>query len=96
MQTAFEIAMYHHEHFNGGGYPERLTGDEIPISARIMALADIYDALTSTRCYRKALSHEKAKELLLDECGKQLDPRVIDAFLRQEEIWQTIRQRYVD
>ncbi|MEN8199470.1 MAG: HD domain-containing phosphohydrolase [Thermodesulfobacteriota bacterium] len=96
MQTAFEIAMYHHEHFDGNGYPEGLEGDEIPVSARIMALADIYDALTSTRCYKKGRSHEEARELIVDERGKQLDHRVVDAFLRQEDIWQTVKRRFSD
>ncbi len=94
MKAAYEIAAYHHEHFNGAGYPEGLKGDDIPASARIMALADIYDALTSERSYKKALSHEAAKELILVERGKQLDPMVIDAFLRQENVWQTIRERF--
>ena len=94
IKTAYEIAMYHHEHFNGAGYPEGLSGDHIPLAARIMALADIYDALTSVRSYKKALTHDQAKELILVERGKQLDPRVIDAFLRQEDIWQTVMARY--
>ncbi len=94
MRVAYEIAMYHHEHFNGHGYPEGLVGEEIPVSARIMALADIYDALTAERSYKKALTHEEAKALILVERGKQLDPMVIDAFLRQEDIWQTVRERF--
>jgi putative two-component system response regulator len=96
IKTAYEIALYHHERFDGTGYPKGLAGDAIPVSARIMALADIYDALTSERSYKKALSHEKAKEIILEERGKHLDPRLVDAFLRQEEFWKTIRERFSD
>jgi putative two-component system response regulator len=94
IKTAYEIAMYHHEHFNGAGYPEGTSGDDIPVSARIMALADIYDALTAERSYKKALTHDEAKALILVERSRQLDPRVVDAFLRQEDIWQTVRARF--
>lgn len=95
IQIAFEIAKFHHEHFNGNGYPEGLKGDDIPIAARIMSLADIYDALTNKRSYKKAMSHDEAKEIILVERGKQLDPRVIDSFLRQEEVWQTIADQFI-
>jgi putative two-component system response regulator len=96
IRAAYEITTFHHEHYNGNGYPRGLKGDRIPVSARIMALADIYDALTSERSYKKALSHAEAKSLILVERGKQLDPRVIDAFLRQETIWKTVRRRFTD
>ena len=95
IKIAYEIAKYHHEHFNGNGYPEGLKGDDIPIAARIMALADIYDALTNKRSYKEAMSHEKAKDIILVERGKQLDPRVIDSFLRQEEVWETIADQFI-
>ncbi len=96
IKTAYEIANYHHEHFNGNGYPEGLKGNDIPVAARIMTLADIYDALTSERSYKKALSHGEAKKLIVLEYGNQLDPLVVDAFLRQEDVWQSIRQRFID
>ncbi len=96
LKTAYEIALYHHERFNGAGYPEGLSGDDIPVSARIMALADVYDALTSERSYKEAYSHDAAKAIILQEREKLLDPRVVDAFLRQEDIWQTIRERFED
>ncbi len=96
IKIAFEIAMYHHECFDGKGYPTGLKGDDIPIAARIMSLADIYDALTSERSYKKALSHQEAKELILVERGKRLDPRVVDAFLRQEDIWQAVKEKFID
>ena len=70
LQTAYEIARWHHERWDGRGYPDGLKGDEIPISAQLVSLADVYDALTSERCYKKAFSHKKAVQMILDgECG---------------------------
>ncbi len=70
LQTAYEIARWHHERWDGCGYPDGLKGDEIPISAQLVSLADVYDALTSERCYKKAFSHEKAVQMILNgECG---------------------------
>ena len=67
---ACEICRYHHERWDGRGYPDGLKGDEIPISAQLVSLADVYDALTSERCYKKAFSHEKAVQMILNgECG---------------------------
>lgn len=70
LQTAYEIARWHHERWDGRGYPDGLKGDEIPISAQLVSLADVYDALTSDRCYKKAYPHEKAVQMILNgECG---------------------------
>lgn len=70
VKTAYEICRWHHERYDGKGYPDGLTGDEIPISAQIVALADVYDALTSDRCYKKAFSPEKSVQMILDgQCG---------------------------
>ena len=70
LHTAYEIARWHHERWDGRGYPDGLKGDEIPISAQLVSLADVYDALTSERCYKKAFSHEKAVQMILNgECG---------------------------
>ena len=70
LQTAYEIARWHHERWDGRGYPDGLKGDDIPISAQLVALADVYDALTSERCYKKAFSHEKAVQMIQNgECG---------------------------
>ena len=70
LQTAYEIARWHHERWDGRGYPDGLKGDDIPISAQLVALADVYDALTSERCYKKAFSHEKAVQMIRNgECG---------------------------
>ena len=70
LQTAYEICRWHHERWDGRGYPDGLKGDEIPISAQLVALADVYDALTSERCYKKAFTHEKSIQMILNgECG---------------------------
>ncbi len=85
MRLAFEIAMYHHEHWDGNGYPAGLAGNGIPVAARIMALADVYDALTTERVYKKAFEHEKAKAIILEGKGGHFDPRIVDGFLALEE-----------
>jgi PAS domain S-box-containing protein len=86
-----EIAHFHHEKWDGTGYPMGLAGVDIPISARIVALADVYDALTSRRCYKQAFSHEQAKEIILENEGCHFDPQVIEAFLKQEPNFKRIR-----
>lgn len=96
LKTAYETAMYHHERYDGTGYPEQLKGEEIPISARIIAMADMYDAMTSERCYKEAFSHEKAKSIILSEKGDHLDPLVVDSFSQQEDLWLAIRDRFKD
>lgn len=83
-----QIAYYHHEKWNGTGYPDGLKENAIPLSARIVALADAYDALTSQRCYKSALSHEKAREIIIADKGIHFDPAVVDAFLAQEKAFQ--------
>lgn len=94
LKTASDIAMYHHEKYNGQGYPKGLLGEEIPICARIMALADIYDAMTSKRCYKESCSHAETKNIIVAERGQHLDPDVVDSFLRQEDVWLVIKDRY--
>jgi cyclic di-GMP phosphodiesterase len=94
IKTASDIAMYHHEKYDGSGYPDGLAGEEIPISARIMALADIYDAMSTKRCYKEAFPHEKVKAIIVEGRGKHLDPDVVDSFLRQEYVWLAIKERY--
>ncbi len=96
LKVAYEVAMYHHERFNGKGYPEGLKGEEIPIAARIMTLADIYDAMATKRCYKDPFPHEVIKKIILEERGQQLDPIVVDAFLRQEDVWLTVRDRFAE
>ena len=79
--VAYNIARYHHERYDGKGYPDGLKGEDIPLEARVMALADVYDALISERVYKKAFSVEKAKETILDGSGTQFDPCLVPLFL---------------
>jgi putative two-component system response regulator len=74
------IAASHHERFDGKGYPRGLGGDEIPLSGRVMAVADVYDALVDNRVYRRGMSHAEACGIILEGRGKNFDPRVVDAF----------------
>ena len=68
LQNAYEICRWHHERYDGRGYPDGLSGKEIPLSAQVVSLADVYDALTSERCYKQGFSHETALEMIL--CGR--------------------------
>jgi putative two-component system response regulator len=80
-----EIALYHHEKWDGSGYPDGLIGRNIPLSARIMAIADVYDALRSDRCYRKGLTHEVVRSMILESDGTHFDPELVQAFLQIED-----------
>ncbi len=91
-----DIAATHHERFDGSGYPRGLRGDEIPLCGRIVALADVYDALTSTRVYKEALPHEIAKSMIEQEAGSHFDPEVVRAFLANEDIFRDMAERFVD
>jgi PAS domain S-box-containing protein len=93
LNVAMHIAYYHHEKWNGKGYPKGLKEEEIPLSARIVALVDVYDALTSKRIYKDAFSHEKAKEIILKERGEHFDPDIVDAFLVHESDFNRIREK---
>jgi PAS domain S-box-containing protein len=88
-----EIARSHHERWDARGYPDGLPGDDIPLAARIIALADVYDALTSTRVYKPPFSHEQSKEIIIEESGRQFDPRVVTAFLRRENDFRETRMQ---
>ena len=83
-----DVAYYHHEHWDGTGYPFGLTREEIPLAARIVAIADVYDALTTERRYKKAYSHEEACRVILEGRAKQFDPDLVDAFVA---IWDEFR-----
>jgi len=76
-----EIAYHHHERWDGSGYPDGLAGEAIPLAARIVSVADVYDALTSKRCYKEAFSHEKAVEIIVSEKGRAFDPMLVEAFI---------------
>lgn len=89
---ARDIAVTHHEKFDGSGYPYGLRGQDIPLCGRIVALADVYDALTTARVYKPAYSHETAKGIILDGNGKHFDPEIVEAFLANEQRFIEIRQ----
>lgn len=85
LKYAYEVAISHHEKWDGSGYPYGLKGEDIPLSGRLMALADVYDALISTRVYKPAYSHERARKMIIEEKGRHFDPDVVDAFLDGEQ-----------
>ena len=85
-----EIAYYHHEKWDGTGYPDGMKGRDIPLSARVVALADVYDAMTTQRLYKEAFTHEKSREIIINLKGTHFDPDVVDAFLANEEDFKRI------
>lgn len=96
IDIAIEIAGAHHEQWDGGGYPRGLKGADIPLSARIMALADMYDALISERVYKPGWSHDQAVEEILGKRGSHFDPLVVEAFASECDRFQSIAQRHRD
>ena len=92
----YEIALGHHEKWDGTGYPCRLAGTNIPISAGLMALADVYDALISRRVYKPAMSHEQASIIIIGGKGTQFDPDVVDAFVAVQDAFKDIANLYAD
>lgn len=96
LRYAGEIAWCHHEKWDGSGYPQGLSGDEIPLSARLMALADVYDALVSKRCYKPAFSFEQAETIICEGRGSHFDPDVVDAFVTLKQQFQQVAEQYSD
>jgi putative two-component system response regulator len=96
LRTARDIALSHHERFDGSGYPFGLTGEEIPLAGRIVALADVYDALTTKRVYKTAFSHDVARSILLEGKGVHFDPDIIDGFVQHEGEFVAIQHRFTD
>jgi putative two-component system response regulator len=94
LMIARDIAASHHERWNGTGYPRGLAGEAIPLAARIVALADVYDALTSKRCYKDAYTHDFARSVIEKERGAHFDPRVVAAFLAAEDEFIKIQQQF--
>ena len=92
---AKEITLTHHENYDGSGYPQGLDGHEIPLCGRIVALADVYDALTSQRPYKHAFDHQVAKGIILQR-QKHFDPLVLSAFFELEEEFQSVRGTLLD
>ncbi|MCT4619193.1 MAG: two-component system response regulator [Marinisporobacter sp.] len=96
LKCAMELARSHHEKWDGTGYPDRLVGEEIFLSGRLMAVADVYDALISKRVYKQAYSHEKAVQIILEGKGQHFDPDIIDAFMNVQEEFRKISYEYAD
>ncbi len=96
LKIAKEIAYSHQEKWDGSGYPQGLKGDQIPISARLMALADVYDALISRRVYKEPMPHEEAARIILQTSGRHFDPDVVEAFVAIQENFHAIAISYAD
>jgi two-component system response regulator RpfG len=96
LQMGAIIALGHHEKFNGSGYPQELQEEDIPLVARIVAVADVYDALSSKRCYKPAWSHDDVLNMLNEQSGQHFDPRCVHAFISQLEEVHTIQARFTD
>jgi putative two-component system response regulator len=96
LRIAKEIAYYHQEKYDGSGYPTGISGNDIPISARLMALADVYDALISRRVYKEPMPHEVAVKIIIEGRGKHFDPDIVDAFLTLQDEFQAIAARFID
>ncbi len=96
LRMARDIAATHHERYDGTGYPAGLKGDDIPLAGRIVAVADVYDALTSRRVYKAAYGHDIARSMIVSESGGHFDPVVIEAFIASEAAIEDVRSRYAD
>lgn len=96
LSFAKEIAHWHHEKWDGSGYPDGLAGESIPISARLMAVADVFDALVSPRIYKASMPFDKARDIIVEERGLHFDPLMVDAFLTEYESFVAIAERYQD
>jgi putative two-component system response regulator len=96
LTMAKEIAYSHQEKWDGSGYPEGLSGDDIPISARLMAVADVYDALISRRVYKEGMPHEKAVAIMKEGRGSHFDPDVLDAFIELQDAFQKVARAFHD
>ena len=96
LHMAADIARYHHERFDGKGYPAGLAGEAIPLSARIASLADVYDALTTKRVYKDAFSHDKALTIIAEGSGSQFDPEVVEAFLTHADEFRRLAESMAD
>ena len=96
LTIAKEIAYSHQEKWDGSGYPQGLKGEAIPLSARLMAVADVYDALISDRVYKKAFPHDQAVQMMREGRGSHFDPYILDAFLELHEEFRAIALRFAD
>lgn len=95
LQMARDIALTHHERYDGDGYPHGLKGEDIPLCGRIVALADVYDALISKRVYKEAFAHDVAQSIIFNEAGTHFDPAIVDAFKETADQFVAIRERFL-
>ena len=93
LKMGMEIALYHHEKWDGSGYIKGLAGDDIPLSARIMALSDVYDALRTKRVYKNAFSHEESIKIIYSSRGSHFDPKLVDIFILHQEEFESLYER---
>ncbi len=96
LDMAKQLALSHHEHWNGHGYPQQLAGEAIPLCARIVAVADVYDAMVSSKVYKPGMSHAQAVEKIAAERGAQFDPQVVDAFVDCAAAIERVARRHAD
>lgn len=96
IHTGIDIAESHHEKWDGSGYPYGRSGEDIPLVARILALGDVYDALTSKRCYKDAFSHQKSRDIIAQSSGSHFDPDVVLAFFETEDEFMKVRMNFMD
>jgi putative two-component system response regulator len=96
LAMAMTIARSHHEKWDGSGYPDGLAGEQIPLAARLMAVADVFDALTTSRPYKTALTREQAVDLIVQGSGKHFDPQVVEAFMAIQDELQSIADKWID
>ena len=96
LQIGMQIAGGHHEKWDGSGYPFGMKGEEIPLVARILALGDVYDALTSKRCYKDAFTHDASRTMIVDQRGRHFDPEIVEAFPATESEFKKVREFYQD
>lgn len=94
LHIAYEVARYHHERYNGKGYPEGLVGEQIPLHARIMAIADVFDAVSQNRCYRDAMSLDECFAIIKNGIGTDFDPRLAEIFLNSRKEVELILNGY--
>ena len=96
LDMAADIALFHHARFDGKGYPSQAQAQDIPVAGRIVSLVDVYDALTSARCYKPMFTHEQAKDIILGEMDGAFDPEILEIFLYLEDAFKDIHDQYLD
>lgn len=96
LSVAKEVILSHHEKWDASGYPQKLAGTQIPVSARIIAIADVYDALITNKVYRSGMPHDQAVAVIFSERGSHFDPEMVDAFIEIQHEFDAIAKKYAD